>query len=89
MDEGIDQPRFRDEEVVLAGVAGQNVDVETANPRNYHDAITAPLACEQVAIDGKLFLPSDRPGHALLVRGERLRCPRRAPRVAGAPVDRR
>lgn len=67
MDEGIGEPRFRDEEVVLAGVAGQNVDVETANPRNYHEAITAPAACEPVTIDGKLFTPSDQRGQPAVI----------------------
>ncbi len=54
MDEGV---RFRDREVVLAGVEGTNVDVPSANPLNYHQAVNDPAGCEHLVVDGKIFLP--------------------------------
>ncbi len=41
------------------GVPGENIDVPTANPRNYYQAIADLPGCERVTIDGKLFLPTD------------------------------
>ena len=67
MTDAVDPLRFRDEHVVLAGVAGQDVAIDSANPRNYHEAVSAPAACEPVVIDGKLFLPSDRPGQRAVI----------------------
>jgi dienelactone hydrolase len=50
--------RFRDREVVFAGGArGQNIDVPSANPLNYWQAISEPAAMPRVTVDGKLFLP--------------------------------
>ena len=41
---------------------GLNVDVPSANPLNYHQAVNDPGGCEPVVVDGKLFLPpADRP----------------------------
>ena len=54
--------RFRDQSVTLAGVEGVNVDVPSANPVNYHQAINDPDGCEPLVVDGKLFLPpADKP----------------------------
>ena len=52
-----EQPRFRDRPLTLAGVVGENVEITSANPLNYHQAITDPARCEPVVVDGKLFLP--------------------------------
>ena len=50
--------RFRDREVVFAnGARGQNIDVPSANPLNYWQAISEPAAMPRVIVDGKLFLP--------------------------------
>jgi len=50
--------RFRDEAIVFDGLAaGRNIEVPSASPVNYHQAISAPAAMPRVAIDGKLFLP--------------------------------
>lgn len=50
--------RFRDRDVVLAnGARGQNIDIPSANPLNYFQAISEPAAMPRVTIDGKLFLP--------------------------------
>ncbi len=63
-----DEPRFRDEEMELSGIVGVNVDVTSANPINYHQAITDPAGCEPVTIDGKLFLqPDDGPQPVVMV----------------------
>ena len=49
--------RFRDRSVPLAGVVGRNVEIPSANPVNYHEAINDPGGCEPLLADGKLFLP--------------------------------
>tara|TARA_B100000745_G_scaffold134957_1_gene88197 strand:- start:3269 stop:4249 length:981 start_codon:yes stop_codon:yes gene_type:complete len=49
--------RFRDRSVTLAGVVGRNVEIPSANPVNYHQAINDPGGCEPLLADGKLFLP--------------------------------
>ena len=49
---------LRDSDVVFAnGARGQNVDVPSANPLNYWQAISEPAAMPRVTVDGKLFLP--------------------------------
>ncbi|MDP6650426.1 MAG: dienelactone hydrolase family protein [Acidimicrobiales bacterium] len=53
-----DETRFRDCSITLAGVVGENVEVPSATPVNYHQAVNDPTGCEPVAVDGKLFLPS-------------------------------
>lgn len=51
--------RFRDREVVFAnGVRGETIDVPSANPLNYWQAISDPGAMPRVTVDGKLFLPA-------------------------------
>ena len=49
--------RFRDRTVTLAGVVGHNVEIPSANPVNYHQAINDTDGCEPLLVDGKLFLP--------------------------------
>ena len=54
--------RLRDREIVFAnGVTGQNIDVLSASPLNYHQVISAPADMPPITVDGKLFMP---PGHA-------------------------
>jgi dienelactone hydrolase len=49
---------FRDRDIVFAdGTRGQNLDIPSANPRNYWQAIREPAAMPRVTVDGKLFLP--------------------------------
>ena len=63
-----EQPRFRDRPLTLAGVVGENMEITSANPLNYHQAITDPARCEPVVVDGKLFLPgSEEPLPLVLV----------------------
>jgi dienelactone hydrolase len=51
-------PRLRDQVITFAnGAIGRNLDVTSASPRNYHQAISAPGAMPRTVIDGKLFLP--------------------------------
>jgi dienelactone hydrolase len=55
--------RFRDREVVLAGGSvGADIEIPSANPVNYHQAISRPADMAPVMIDGKLFLPPRRSG---------------------------
>lgn len=50
--------RFRDTEVTLAnGVTGEHIDVPSASPSNYHQAIGNPAAMPRLTIDAKLFMP--------------------------------
>lgn len=51
--------RFRDRHITFAsGAVGENLDIPSANPRNYHEAIRGPASMPTVTIDGKLFLPA-------------------------------
>ena len=51
-------PRFRDRDIVFAnGAHGRTIDFETANPVNFHEAISHPARMSRAMIDGKLFLP--------------------------------
>ena len=60
--------RFRDREVVFAnGVRGQTIDIRSASPLNYWQAISAPAAMPRVTVDGKLFLPTDAKGRLPVV----------------------
>jgi dienelactone hydrolase len=55
--------RFRDREITFAnGSAGENIDIPSANPRNYYQAISRPAEMQAVTIDGKLFLPRKTSG---------------------------
>ncbi|MDH4169783.1 MAG: dienelactone hydrolase family protein [Acidimicrobiia bacterium] len=64
--EGSDQ-RLRDRAVTLAGVRGRTVEVASANPVNFHHAITDPGGCEPITIDGMLFLAGDGPTPLVMV----------------------
>lgn len=59
--------RFRDQKITFAnGAAGVDVEITTANPVNFHEAINA-TALAPVTIDAKLFLPPQRTGKAAAV----------------------
>lgn len=59
---------YRDETTVYAGVEGQPLVIPSANPRNYHHAITDPTSAEPVDLDAKLFVPAgDGPRPAVMV----------------------
>jgi dienelactone hydrolase len=58
--------RFRDRDVAFAnGSVGRNLDIASANPTNYYQAISRSADMGRVTIDGKLFQPpraaGDRP----------------------------
>ena len=60
--------RFRDRDVVFAnGARGQNVDIPSANPLNYWQAISDPASMPRVTVDGKLFVPPGARGRVPLV----------------------
>lgn len=48
--------RYRDRDTSYAGVRGQALSVPSANPRNFHQAISRPADCPPVTIDAKLFV---------------------------------
>jgi dienelactone hydrolase len=55
--------RFRDRDVVFAnGVRGETLEIPSANPLNYWQAISERGAMPRVTIDGKLFRPSGAGG---------------------------
>jgi dienelactone hydrolase len=59
--------RFRDQAITFAnGAKGRVIEVPSASPRNYHQAISAPAEMPRVTIDGQLFLPSGASGAARL-----------------------
>lgn len=52
--------RFRERELTFEnGVRGRNLEVLSASPVNYHQAIARPDAMPAVTVDGKLFLPPE------------------------------
>ena len=59
--------RLRDTALTLAGVEGETIEFESANPRNHHHAITAPAQCPAITLDGKLFVPTARSSPAPVV----------------------
>ena len=51
--------RFCDQAITFAnGVNGQNVEIPSASPINYHQVISQPKGISETVVDGKLFLPS-------------------------------
>jgi dienelactone hydrolase len=51
--------RFREQDIVFTGgIRGQNVEIPSANPVNYHHVVSRPHDLPGLTIDGKLFLPS-------------------------------
>src|SRR5664279_2485724 len=53
--------RFRDQPISFASGLGQNIEIPSASPRNYHQVISSPAEMPKVTVDGKLFLPAS--GH--------------------------
>src|SRR5215510_5932341 len=51
-------PRFRQQTISFDGVVGRNIDIPSASPLNYHQAISRPADMPAVTVDGKLFLPA-------------------------------
>ena len=52
--------RFCEQSITFAnGVEGQTVDLPSASPVNYFQAISAPDQMPRITVDGKLFLPND------------------------------
>ncbi len=50
--------RFRDQDIVFAnGARGQPIDIPSASPLNYYQAISAPAQMPRLIVDGQLFLP--------------------------------
>jgi dienelactone hydrolase len=59
--------RFRDRDITFAnGSAGRNIDIPSASPINYHQAISRAADMARVTIDGKLFLPPGAAGKGRL-----------------------
>ena len=59
--------RFRDQAITFAnGAKGRVIEVPSASPRNYHQAVSAPGEMPRITIDGQLFLPPGAPGAARL-----------------------
>ncbi|MDX2157938.1 MAG: prolyl oligopeptidase family serine peptidase [Hyphomicrobiaceae bacterium] len=52
--------RFRDKTVTLSnGLTGRTLDIPSASPLNYHQAICRPAEMPRITVDGKLFLPAE------------------------------
>ncbi|MEM7750289.1 MAG: dienelactone hydrolase family protein [Pseudomonadota bacterium] len=52
--------RFLERDITFAnGVRGENIEIPTASPLNYHQVISAASDMPKIAVDGKLFLPTD------------------------------
>lgn len=60
--------RFRDQDIVFGnGVRGRNVEIPSASPLNFHQAISSPKAMPAITVDGKLFMPEGTSGKRPLV----------------------
>ena len=59
--------RYRDRTVEYAGVVGENLEIPSANPINYYEAINASDEIEKVIIDGKLFVSSEKELNPLVI----------------------
>ncbi len=52
--------RFKELEIRFGqGEPGRNLDIPSASPLNYHQAISDPAAMPELVVDGKLFLPAE------------------------------
>jgi dienelactone hydrolase len=55
----IGSTRFRDQTVSFGELgAGNNIDIPSASPANYHQVVSRPADMPRITVDGKLFLPS-------------------------------
>jgi dienelactone hydrolase len=55
--------RFGEQTVTFAnGVRGETIAIPSANPRNYHQAISDAAAMPRVKLDGQLFIPKGGAG---------------------------
>ena len=63
--------RFRDRTIRFAnGSVGVDIEIPSASPINYHQAIRAPAELQRLTIDGKLFLPPE--GRRIVPSGRKL-----------------
>lgn len=62
------QAPMRERSLEYHGVRGEDVAVESANPKNHYEAIQDPAGCEPIVLDGKLFLRSaDGPAPVVVI----------------------
>ncbi len=60
--------RFRDRKIVFAnGTSGVGIDIPTANPSNFYQAITAPATMPATVIDGQIFVPAGAARHPAVI----------------------
>ncbi len=59
--------RFGEERIEYDGIVGERVDIVSANPVNYHQAITDPAGCEPITIEGQLFVRPGAVGEPLVI----------------------
>lgn len=59
--------RYRDDDVVYAGVRGTNLEIPARNPVNFHQAMNAIEDAPEVTIDAKLFVPDGTTGATVIV----------------------
>ena len=61
------ETRYRDDDVVYAGVPGETLEIPSRNPRNHVDAMHPEGADDAVTLDGKLFVPQGGNGATVMV----------------------
>jgi dienelactone hydrolase len=60
--------RFRDRKITFGnGATGRVLEIASANPLNYYQAISRPAEMPKATIDGQLFLPPGAKGKLPLV----------------------
>jgi dienelactone hydrolase len=60
--------RFRDQQVIFkSGIQGSVIDIPSASPGNYYQAISTPQEMPEITVDGQLFIPDSVDGQLPLV----------------------
>lgn len=59
--------RLRDKSIEFESAICHDVEIRSASPRNYHEAISNAVSAPAQTIDGKLFLPVDAPSPACVI----------------------
>ena len=61
------ETRYREDDIVYAGVLGETLEIPSRNPRNHLDAMHPEGADDAVTIDGKLFVPQGGNGATVMI----------------------
>jgi dienelactone hydrolase len=63
----MDEQRFGEERIEFDGIVGEPIAVPSANPVNYHEAISNPGDMARLTVDGQLFARPDAEGRLVMI----------------------